>query len=745
MPTKHKARLKAFGYRGQPSPPPFNFNFMATGELKRAQKTGRIRSLDRLGDDSGDGANNATFLAHVLEFPEEFNVKAFWAQTLGTGDHLQEFPNAFRGALGGLGHADSSDSPVAYQSGAGLILANAAFTMRLFLLEPDNDVVKPLFQSRWWRYQFQIRDGNAEIMRLSQSWTQAQEDALNLLLENSDLTEAEQQAIDDARALIYEDYQSLSIGRGESNAYGTAYTITFLPEPRGILNIVLEGEKGEQVPNTAILRPRQNGLMWPDCALELRSNQGAFLWQVGYPLFAPIGEYTIPLKDRVNHYFVDSLGDFSAAGNWDETLPGTNVDVFLDPINSVSANLVLKLTTSNPRYTPFAYSVQGNIAAGARIWDGTTAWDSDDYLESDGTTQIKDVDLQIDSEMRRMVATVTVKDTNGAIFGDIAGDTYSNYYYPALENRIASLAIDGVPLITNGLVKAATLTNLRKATPNTTRAAVTKGETEIVLTICDQWGVLDEDVMDDDPIGDGKTLGAFLREILNNGGVNNEEMTGLSAADGITLPRAAYGEPPAVRPAIGTSRGDYLRSLIEKFGMGWILTVSTLGIWTFGPKSTGIVANFDTASDDMDEDRVLHPLDAVREFDECYTHFRVEGAEDVNGDVLCDEYTIWEAEGTGADRTGPPSKLFIGRRRKYPTLRDDGLRNQSDVTRAARSLAQLYGYNTCGRSWTYETHFDPTYLPGARATIDGLAVEITRVGGANMKENRMQLTLRERI
>lgn len=779
---KHFPRVQARGFWGRVDPPPFTYDLTSQKYFEAARRSGGLQNLDRLrgfetfDEDGMLDPGAALMLRGRRVWPATWNAKSNWSNS----SVIEELPNPF-GSGPALAY-EIEGTPRTFTSSL-TVGENQPFCFRAFLLkqEPiqtEEDEAQP--RSIWgiaWgagsrTWQLRIIDGSFEITRLSANWTAGKQADLDALEDIESPTEAEQEAIDELRGprrvedgghvsfpdAIYDVIETPSLGEALEKVGGKFYEISIIPEPRGYLNVRLGNNApvGVEVPD--VLASRTTGQIYPGSPLSIFTSGQPFMWQTGEYSFSPKGSLRIgPLR---NGYWVDSLGSALCQVFKDDSPAGTNATISQETYNSVTFGFRATATTSNPKYTPFLYGAVATIAAGARTGINDLAWDSSENL-IDGMPGILDMVPSCEggsnAAMRRQEWQVTMRDPAGAMLASLTDDNNCD----ALENRIidlsagASLGVQ-TPILTTGLVTSSQINDAARARYNTggvlqlLRSWLLKTKTTLSLTIADGWAILDEDLMIDSPIGDGMRLGAYLRLILKNGGWSNAEIAGISASAGRILPMGGLGEAPCVRPEREEPRGDFLRGLIERYGLGWSLWINAAGVWQFSPRNSAIktigghLANFVSTTDHNNMTypgrfAVLSPLEHIRDSGDFYNYFRVEGwINPLTGQRLADEYIIWESIKKTSVLT---SLTYLGRIKRYPTLRDDGLRTMDDVQYALRSLVALYG-RSC-RYLQFTSYFHVGLMPGDLITVDGLLCEVTRLSGGSMKSDRMQIVAME--
>jgi hypothetical protein len=718
---RHVGRLAVYEHFGVPDPVAFSLDLSAATSYRQALKNQSgltncvVLRADKNGKSTGDVP--AIILKPSLIFPQTLNEKAAWTQLSGGVANYELFQEA--GRAGRL--AASTQQALAYTKHASaqagsfrnstLIGLNQGFALRLYIPEPPKGQSNHIWMAAWDSWGFRIRSGSTEIIPPNST-----------------------------------EWISLSLGETSDSIYDNWFTVWFLPEPRGAVNVFLEGAGMDTVDVPHVLSTREVGTVWGASALTLSSNGGGFVWQAGYPWFAASG--VLNFTDRLQEP-LGGLGALSMSVQADTSLSGTNVEINKVNYGETLYEIQVALSTNNYRHTPFLYSAQANLAAGLRTGEMNEVWDSDDH-KNNGVTIMEEAQLSCEGEMRRMRYDVTWLIPNGQALVGITGDQR----YEGLENRVATYSIDGHTCINGGLITASTQTEMKDATENLVRAYVSKPQTRLMTSISDAWAVFDEDEMTDFPEGDGKRLGFYLRQIIMNAGLTTTDVYNIDPNAGRILPRAAFGEKACVRPAEGITRGDYLRSLVDKWGMGLILYQQpSTGRWALEMPGQSITTNalnsnqpfaFHNMANGGNSPTtypgrycILEPLDFERDFSDFYNMFRVEGNADVLGYKYAAEYIDWASINRGG---GPGSKTFIGRRKKFQTVQDDGLRTVDDVQWVLASLRRRY--NMPGRFLPFTTYFHPALYAGATITVSGVWCQLRRLSGS-VKDDRSQLVAQE--
>ena len=473
---KHFATLDAIGYAGTSARDAFVFNLTSKRYHEASRKRGKFRGLVALRgfedfQESGNDPDAAIILAYKLIWPTSLNLLANWA---GTGKaYTIQTPNQFGGNLSGLMYQRHLLSTPAQITSNWAYLANQPFSIRAELFNPveaASGAQQP--KARWrmrfgggeMRWQFSIIDGRFELARLSANWTEAKQSTLDAL---EDIDEPTLANIDSIQALrgpirreaggtyspdaIFESIDSLSLGSPVKHATGNFYELTFIPEPKGRLNVILSGSKAEFVDVPQVLAGDKPGIVTGAGPLSVWTSGPAFLLQVGRPAFVPKGLDLIGAFRRTGH----SLNDFNTVVSadsahkatpesepYDPTLLGTDISIAatgLDPVTNENEpagwfDFLATLTTTDNRFTPFLYSLQASYDATPRIVSAASAWSSSAQLDVMGKPPILDIEWNCDGANRQSSALIHLRDVKGTLFNGLPGRTRS-----ALENRLASL------------------------------------------------------------------------------------------------------------------------------------------------------------------------------------------------------------------------------------------------------------------------------------------------------------------
>ncbi|HEX8832797.1 MAG TPA: hypothetical protein VF719_01290 [Abditibacteriaceae bacterium] len=724
---RHAVRYQAQGHWGT-NRDPISINVMAEAAWKAAVVRNAVTNLRRL-KVGNDEKRAALLFTYKPFFPAAWNQKAAWTALAG-GTWFNQLPNAFRGSTPALAYTRNAvDTLAKFQSITAKLGKNQGLCLRGYLFRPDSTQKRPIHAFDWDLWSFRIVDGQAEIILKSAAWTQSLEDQLHALLKLDNLSQAQQASADALAKQIYSIRKSVSLGNGEA-WYDNPFIVTFLPEARGILTVEVEGGQSDSVEVPNITKTRAIGTLWNSTVLYAWSNGPDFQWQAGYPNFAVTGEL------RLGKYIPgsDYPGGMVINGQWDNSAPGCTVTADNQDVTEIHKEVVIKLA-GNGFYSPFLYAGDAYVEAGARNGPAAIVFDTNDHLDSGGNSPVIDFRPTYEKENRRCNATLSLRNNNGTL-GILGGALALR-----LEDRMGNISVAparaggvAVPMLAKAICRSLVHEEISEGTANVIPAIAAKAGTICTAQFSDMWALADEFLIKRPWIGDGRKVGAHLRTGLRQMGCSNGEMSGVQPNQGRFFPQAALGENPCVQPQADTPLGDYMRSVVERWGMGLRLTAYT-GVWRLEKPSTAIKAVFKKESLGPGRYRIINP-NLPRDFGDSFNLFRVEGSPDENGQAITREWRFHESI------SSPNHPSFIGRIKAYKTVRDEGLRTVDDVLFVLRSLTMAH--SKPGHFIHFETHFHVLF-PGDRITVDGVLYEIERIPAASTAEDMMQIVARQVI
>ena len=715
---KHTARLAAYGGWGEISPPAFAFDLLGEALADNAKRSGLLTY--------GNDGNRAVLGLPFSKQPQ--NV--VWSTI--TGPPLSITNNT---TLIGRVSAQNSTVPntaKSYQSG-NFIPAGGGWFLSVFAYEHAKTQTVKLHRWKWGNFVLQLRDGRAEIAVCSAQWNAGEAATLDVLWALQNPTEAESAQIETLQKKLYEVFESLSIGRDQW--IGELWTLCFVPEPRGVLHVFLDGAaQSQSIEIPSKIAAREFHELWPATPLSCSSYGGAFWMQCGTLRFARSGSMEFGPFDT--GYFEDALGDVTFAHNSDAQPGKTAVEFGMHEYEGYAINFGFKATlrSLNLTQTPFLYGLSARLAPGERIASDEISFDTAALYQpigADGpleTSPFLDVSISFDGAFNQRSARVTMRDIQGR----------TTTAAPALCDRVATLWIDEQPVLTEGIIEDMRFSDMASVRQTIPGNHTHRSETTFDFLLCDGWKILRETFCDPPPIGDNMPLGAAARQLLKIAGFRDAQLAGIAPGAGKRLARAALGEDWAERPSEESTCADALRALFESYGFGWRFYQDRNGVWQMKRvvRNPALEFKSDAANNSpltpQGRLTILQPLDVSFDSRDFYNDFTVIGGE--KGELRA-TWTSWESI------RRPDWPTWIGRKKSYPVLRNSGLRTSDDVQYALRSLTWLYGRN--GRRATFDSYFNTSIEPGDVFKADGLWWEVLGSGGASMADDVSQFELLE--
>lgn len=758
---KHPVRLQTFGGWGYPSPAAFAFDLSGAAAWKLARKSG----VKRYGRAPGSGEDDTRPIApdFRLDFSLAWNRKSAWQNggDAKTGKLLRDVAAPFGGAPGVSFTATQKNKPNHFAI-AGALGAGEAVAIRALVLEVSGEGGET--SGHVWHFRigragagavFQIRDGKPEIARLSKGWTRGGENQLRALWALDEPSADDDEEMETLQKQLYSSFETLSLERstGRDKWLGEAFEITLLPDPRGGLHLILSGG------DALMIEPQEGGAApWGEgAAMEVGGTGGGWVLQTLGVRFKPAsmkyGPFIVPGEDTGALEL--SASAFSQKNGDGEnfatvTLTKDEGDAFVDwagnAFTPVSFNA--KFSTDDARYGAWLYGLSARLENGPRtgLDEIEAKFDSDDLSTNAQAARdakpIREVRLTCDEGGARS-ATVTMRDMSGAALSSVPNGI------DGLNGHVCNLTKSAAPLFTQALIVRARLTNAARmavAVPSGPRRMsidVSKAGTGVELELSDGHQLLRETLCNPPIISDGKTLGAAVRQRLRLAGYSLEEMARVPADFGQTLPKAAAGEDWAMVTDENDDLESSINALLDRFGYKTRFYQDKNGIWVLENRPVNVVAAF--TSDSSKNDPLLkrggtrflikNGFDWERDNENFYNIFRVVGGED--GKEITRDYLDEHSMKLGAAGVHP---RWVGRPKRYPTLRDSGLRTPGAVNYALRSLVDRY--HEPGRSAQFETYFVRPFAPRDRVTLDGVLCEVLS-WEASIAKDSMQIRVRE--
>lgn len=676
------------------------------------------------------------------------SAKTAWsATTIASAGDWEQLKNPFGGDVQGLFYMKATKDARALFSGP-QVASNAPFALKLFYFKGDYKDSKQIGFVHWgaqsgsslpqWRLQF--FDGQFSLQRLSPSWTQGAQTALESLLVLPSPTDAQEANIAVQRQTLYQSETALSVS-GDSFAKMVEVWVEADETGAVWLNFNKEGEQVVELAD--VIATRKTAPIWNAGPMQIGCNQGAFMWQRGSVTANRKSRFYLPSVHRSD----DTNGTASALYYAPQ---GTAVTCGIDQTSSLDKPYV-ELTSDGTR-TPVLHDVFYLAPATARTPDNEVVFDSEDHLLS-GSVPIASLGINWGGEMRRMALDVEILTPEGAV--DVSGGVRQEFF----AERIASFALGngtGTTTICKGLVQSPTLTGATNAAQGVTLAAVSGGQTALKFRLVDFWQIADEWLLLELPIGDDKFLGDYLKLLLGFAGFTAAEVYNVAPSlfgNGPRLPKAAAGEKPLIQPTYEQSLGDFLRKLMADYASGYNLDCYT-GVWRLRERGYNARCAFSTSEHDtsgLPTFPILDGLDLIRDHKDVRTSFCGQGADQTPGSAPV-EWNVGQLVNASSHNF---IRGYQGRIRRAATEQNDAWRTREETLRGTR--AKVRREARPGRFFGFRTSFCLHLLgadllaPGDRCfvsgktisgeALDGVLCEIISLSGGSIERGNDSLSV----
>lgn len=599
---------------------------------------------------------------------------------------------------------------------------NTGWTLSSYLYTKSK--TQPLKLDQWWwgvpgnGFLFQIRDGKPEIGLLAPTFTTTALTSLNVLWATADPSIAQKEQIDDLQTQLFDDFKSLTFENSTSKSdwYDNYWAVTFIPEPRGNVHVVLEGADATVMECKRITETGEAGILWPSSKVNYFSAGGAWWIQSGYPLFDRSGKAEFG-PHREGYYYAEALGNADFALNSYQP-PGTSItpsQFFYS--NTIDFGFRTVLATSNRRVTPWWYGFSARLSPGERDADNdfdNPEWDTDDVYEPANPNSprytgevILDIVPSFDGAGNKTTMTVTVMDPGGLFT--------ANKGLPL--DSVACLTIDDEPLITGGIITSINQTDMRSLKKGAAATQTVGWNSELTIKIENGWFIAGDYDCDPPPIGDWRHVGYHLRAIFQTAGFKEWQLAGINPTDGPIIKGAPLGKEWNCRCDNDVSCADAARAIMESYGLFWRLYQDRFGVWQYKQIDLSPVSTFTSAptafSNLTPEGRltILSQIDFEHNHANVYNDFIVVGGKD--GEIV---------------RHLPGARSTL-KRIRTKKVTNTGLSSEDEVEYALRSLEWLYGRP--GKRANYDTFFHEHLEPGQRIFADGGSWEIEALTGGS--------------
>lgn len=475
----------------------------------------------------------------------------------------------------------------------------------------------------------------------------------------------------------------------------------------------------------------------------LKSDGGQFSLVYGHPQYKTSGELMtqdFPLP------FVPNAVDIVVSSDADHDAPGCAIEYLLRIYQPPRAwrngrYQIRVLMAGNGAYTPELFNAQTHIPppfpdALEQVWDSQTDGANPD---SNSGNNIVDFQMQDDAERARQV---TLHIANG-------------YEKSHLPTSLGGLAI-GVELqrgtqpphviMQSGRVVNSWLGG--KAGFSSAAEIVKDGM--VVLTCVGLESFLDREI-DAALVGDRKYPNDYLRELCADAGLTENEYANIPAGP-IGLPkikRSVPGEKPAVQPGAGVRYWEWMRQLVERHCIGWVLFYNGISLELssiFGRDKTAFNYRLPPDVTVSDPQCLRSDISTEQSLGTYVTEVTCVGAFDP---VTGRRITYTESQPHANDKRFANTAYYVGDELPIEIAADDGMSNKRDLILLARQRLKISRLTPQGATpWMTNTRidFDPDLragdvrkLFGKKCIVDSVSYSSLNSGDGETMTVKMQL------
>jgi hypothetical protein len=554
------------------------------------------------------------------------------------------------------------------------------------------------------------------------------------------------------KTLYYTPPEPVNLQEDSKSFYNRVFDVTVMFHRRGFVSVRLDKNPPWVWQNKAIAKLRGYNQMLPARSRVLiRSTGGAFAVALGRPRFKKEGMlYTADFVPGFDIASDDYIWEFDA--DFVETQVEDGAFVGIGPFGTrVEAKLVkvvskttkaglqvpskyqLQLTLkpdADGVYSPEIHYVNLQVLAGETPPRSDLRWTNLPSGDRHAKQLVRDV-LSQDAEDTTPLYEIYVDDNGGR-----ARMPHDLVYREAVVKLLRMSDGREFKLLQNGVTKRAELherRNLWKTVADFLRIRA-RAKSDIKIHAVGMEDVLNREIRYP-IIGNGKYPNDFIRQMLRNAGLREDEYEGVPAGDiGIRkIKLAAAGRPPEVRPDKSARYWEYIQEIVKKFCPGWRFVV----------RAEGCVLERDAVRDRPDLDyrtdrKATDPLAIRRGFqvfqdlEEYFTEAVFTGAVNPQtGQRWSRSKSIPEATD---ERFEGASLLHVGTPRPHIAEPDDTLIDADDCTQAARTFMDKYGRPP----WylVMNVAYNPDVRCGDLICADGFRVVVENIARGSLYADR---------
>lgn len=554
------------------------------------------------------------------------------------------------------------------------------------------------------------------------------------------LTRQQEAQLDTLKKQLYRDSARANLYSAGKDFFNQPITITFIPDARGYLIIVL-GDQVWSYTDKQIRKSGYRGTMWDASRPEIACSGGPYVWQPGAPEFR---RETILELDERRFPFSNGTVTWDITGDWDSPTDAAKIE-FLDPVlvagtgtADIPAKVLFKIKFTSDGTTPaMLHNCTYYAPPGERTGTDAVYFDSDQHL-IDGEQPIEDLELSYDDERDSVTYNITMLDPDGFL---AARDALGRVAEVWVEDADGMVKMEGAGIVKNSLPKY--LAAPDGESDGTDLAAEWRADSRLELVIGEQWDIMDSDIIHDQVPVDGMRQGKALRLALAGRGARDSEILGVDPDAGIILGKAPkqVGEKtflplrdkPLWRPGDNVRRGAWLRRIQGVDTSRYLHLVS--GVWTFSERDLSPVATF---SSNLSYDGRFQILDEVELPDDASETFNVftvvGGINEATGKRITMTRVVYESLYDSTDLR------YLGYEKWYKTESDEALTSEEMVMNRLDVLERDFCKPT--KMISVKSFFHTILRPKRVIMIRGLKYQIKTISKSSMALDDMTFTAR---
>lgn len=518
-------------------------------------------------------------------------------------------------------------------------------------------------------------------------------------------TGAEEVQIEALKGQLYLQQETVNLQETTETLFGVDLPITIIPQRRGYLSIhVGRGANYSTIEVKSIKQRREYDTVIRATPVEISGNGGSLWFKFAY---VQVAQSATMLSGWHNAGFpVPGGATFTADWSADTGASATlNVET---AGNKFRWQVII---ATDGMHLPFVYQVNLEIAATARdtstevvVFDSRT-WQ--DMLAS--------YTPKWDGEKRSLGMTVELN-----CFGlAYQPEDWAHHQVFVYEN---GLLFSGV--IMQAPIKETVMVEGREVE-------------QVTLECADRWALLKQDMLGTQLTGDGKLLGAYMKQVVQSRGFLEAELD--IDVGTFRLPTARPGEEPLIRNEWGKHQAEWLDYLFENYGHGMRLGATAAGKIEYKTDLRDVRSDIRFSRDGSGGYETIWDVTRETDWEEFCNDFIIIGGLKPGSKV--DRYAArYRDYGSVYDTT---ARNYCGAWKPMDPRKDDALNTQELCNIACRQAQALYGNPRENITFACRlTNVSREVEPKMICYLEDAQVEVVAVQSSGREENELRLTVK---